>query len=398
MELSRRILDMGYSPIRKLSPYGEAARSKGIKIYHLNIGQPDIETPKEFNDGINNFDGKVLKYAPSQGITELIKSFISYYKQWNIEFQEDELLITNGGSEAISFALTAICDITDEIIVPEPFYTNYAGFAEGVGVKIVPFMTKAEEGFHLPSRDIIESKISNKTKAIMLSNPGNPTGVIYTKNEIRMIADICKKHNLFFISDEVYREFVYDDLEYTSALYMEDIKDNVVLIDSISKRYSACGARIGLIASKNKSLINQILKLCQARLCVATIEQLGAANLINTPKEYFDQVKKEYENRRNLVYDKLSTIKGVVCEKPNGAFYIIAKLPIKSGDDFAKWMLTDFNHNNATVMVAPASGFYATDGLGEDEIRISYCLNTDDLTNAMDILKIALEEYLVKAN
>lgn len=397
MELSRRILDMGYSPIRKLSPYGEAAKNKGIKIYHLNIGQPDIETPKEFNDGISNFDDKVLKYAESQGITKLIKSFISYYKQWNIEFQEDELLITNGGSEAISFALTAICDITDEIIVPEPFYTNYAGFAEGVGVKIVPFITKAEEGFHLPSKEIIESKISNRTKAIMLSNPGNPTGVIYTKDEIRMIADICKEHNLFFISDEVYREFVYDDLEYTSALYMEDIKDNVVLIDSISKRYSACGARIGLIASKNKSLINQILKLCQARLCVATIEQLGAANLINTPKEYFDQVKKEYEIRRNLVYDKLSTIKGVVCEKPNGAFYIIAKLPIKSGDDFAKWMLTDFTFNNETVMVAPASGFYATDGLGEDEIRISYCLNTDDLTNAMDILKIALDEYLTKA-
>ncbi|WP_040194412.1 pyridoxal phosphate-dependent aminotransferase [Clostridium culturomicium] len=396
MELSRRILNMGFSPIRKLAPYGDAAKNKGIKVYHLNIGQPDIETPKEFTDGLNNYDDKVLKYAQSQGIPDLIRSFISYYKQWNIDFQEDELLVTNGGSEAVSFALTAICDINDEIIVPEPFYTNYAGFAEGVGVKIVPFITKAEEGFHLPSRDIIERKITNKTRAIMLSNPGNPTGVIYTKAEIRMIADICKSHNLFLISDEVYREFVYDGLEYTSALYMEDVKDNVVLIDSISKRYSACGARIGLIASKNKALINQTLKLCQARLCVATIEQLGAANLINTPKEYFDKVKNEYEERRNLVYNKLSKIDGVVCEKPNGAFYIIAKLPIKSSDDFAKWMLTDFTHNNATVMVAPASGFYATDGLGEDEIRISYCLNTEDLSNAMDILSLALNKYLEK--
>ena len=224
MELSRRILNMGFSPIRKLAPYGDAAKNKGIKVYHLNIGQPDIETPKEFTDGLNNYDDKVLKYAQSQGIPDLIRSFISYYKQWNIDFQEDELLVTNGGSEAVSFALTAICDINDEIIVPEPFYTNYAGFAEGVGVKIVPFITKAEEGFHLPSRDIIERKITNKTRAIMLSNPGNPTGVIYTKAEIRMIADICKSHNLFLISDEVYREFVYDGLEYTQLFIWKMLK------------------------------------------------------------------------------------------------------------------------------------------------------------------------------
>lgn len=396
MELSKRIMNMDYSPIRKLAPYGEVAKSNGLKIYHLNIGQPDIETPKEFIDALKTFDDKVLKYAQSQGIADLIKSFITYYKQWNIDFQESEILVTNGGSEAISFALTAICDVNDEIIVPEPFYTNYAGFAEGVGVKIVPFITKAEDGFHLPSQSVLENKITNKTKAIMISNPGNPTGVIYTKDEIRMLADICKKYNLFFISDEVYREFVYDDLEYTSPLYLEDIKDRVVLIDSISKRYSACGARVGLIASKNQNLINQILKLCQARLCVATIEQIGATNLINTPKEYFNRVKIEYEQRRNLVYEKLSSINGVVCKKPNGAFYIIAKLPIKSGDDFAKWLLTDFNFNNSTVMVAPASGFYATKGLGEDEIRISYCLNTKDLSNAMDILGIALKEYIRK--
>ncbi len=394
MEFSRRILDMEYSPIRKLATYGEAAKNRGIKIYHLNIGQPDIETPKEFIDGVNSYDEKVLKYTQSQGTNPLINSFIKYYKEWDINFEDDEMLITNGGSEAISFALTAICDPGDEVIVPEPFYTNYAGFAEGASVKAVPFITKAEDGFHLPSKEVIKAKITPRTRAIMLSNPGNPTGVIYSKDEIRMIADICKEYNLFFISDEVYREFIYDGLAYTSALYMEDVQDRVVLIDSISKRYSACGARIGLVASKNKSLIAQILKLCQARLCSPTIEQLGAANLINTPNEYFVAVKNEYEVRRNLVFEKLSKMPGVICKKPSGAFYIIAKLTIKSGDDFAKWMLTDFNYNNKTVMVAPANGFYATKGLGEDEIRISYCLNTEDLSDAMDILEKALKEYI----
>lgn len=394
MEFSRRILDMEYSPIRKLTPYGEAAKNKGIKIYHLNIGQPDIETPKEFIDGVNSYDENVLKYTQSQGTSPLINSFINYYKQWGINFEEDEILITNGGSEAISFALTAICDPNDQVIVPEPFYTNYAGFAEGASVKAVPFITKAEEGFHLPEIEVIKAKITPRTKAIMLSNPGNPTGVIYTKKEIRMIADLCKEHNLFFISDEVYREFIYDGLSYTSALYMDDVQDRVILIDSISKRYSACGARIGLVASKNKALISQILKLCQARLCSPTLEQLGAANLINTPKEYFAAVKNEYEIRRNLVFEKLSKIPGVICKKPSGAFYIIAKLPIKSGDDFAKWLLTDFNYNNKTVMVAPANGFYATKGLGSNEIRISYCLNTDDLSDAMDILENALKIYI----
>lgn len=394
MEFSKRILDIGYSPIRKLAAYGESAKNKGIKIYHLNIGQPDIETPKEFINGINKYEETVLKYAQSQGISPLINSFIEYYKQWGINFNEDEMLITNGGSEAISFALTAICDVDDQVIIPEPFYTNYAGFAGSVGVKVIPFLTKAEEGFHLPPRESIEAKITSRTKAIMLSNPGNPTGVIYTESEIRMVADICKKFNLYFISDEVYREFVYDGLAYTSPLHMEDIIDKVILIDSISKRYSACGARIGLVASKNKMLINQILKLCQTRLCVPTLEQLGATNLINTPKEYFEAVKREYEGRRDVVYEKLSKIPGVICEKPNGAFYIIVKLPVKSGDDFAKWLLTDYNYENKTVMVAPANGFYATKGLGEDEIRISYCLNSEDLSDAMDILEKALDEYI----
>ncbi|WP_346888505.1 pyridoxal phosphate-dependent aminotransferase [Clostridium sp. UBA1056] len=394
MEFSKRILAMGYSPIRKLAPYGAEATRKGIKIYHLNIGQPDIETPKEFMEGVNNYKDDVLKYAQSQGIDEAIDSFIKYYKEWNIDFLSDEILITNGGSEAISLALTAICDVDDEVIIPEPFYTNYAGFAQGVGVKVVPFITKAEDGFHLPAKEVITSKITSRTKAIMISNPGNPTGVVYTEDEIRMLADICKENNLFFIADEVYREFVYDGLKYTSALYMKDIADRVILIDSISKRYSACGARIGIVASKNKELISQIMKMCQVRLCVPTIEQLAAANLINTPKEYFINVKKEYEARRDIMFEKLSKMPGVICEKPTGAFYIVAKLPIKSGEDFAKWLLTNYNYNNKTVMVAPAEGFYATEGLGMDEIRLSYCLNTEALADAMDILEKALDEYM----
>lgn len=394
MNISKRILDMQFSPIRKLTPYAEEAKKKGTKVYHLNIGQPDIVTPNTFFQGIDNFNETVLKYANSQGIDNLIDSFIKYYKTWDINFDKDEIMITNGGSEAILFALMAICDVGDEIIIPEPFYTNYNGFSEAAGVNVVPFITKAEEGFHLPARETITSKITKKTRAILISNPGNPTGVVYTYDEVRMLADIAKEYDLYIIADEVYREFVYDSLKFTSALHLDDILDRVILIDSISKRYSACGARIGLVASKNKQLINQILKLCQSRLCCPTIEQLAAANLINTPQEYFDEVKKEYEKRRNIMHEGLSSISGVICEKPTGAFYIMAKLPIKDADDFAKWILTDFSYDNKTVMFAPAEGFYATEGLGKNEIRLSYCLNCEDLKDAMNILAAALKQYI----
>lgn len=393
MKLSNRISNMQFSPIRKLSPYADIAAKNNIKVYHLNIGQPDIITPEGFFNAINNFDEKVLAYSSSQGINKLIESFIEYYKKWNIHLEKDEIMITNGGSEAILFALMTICDAGEEIIIPEPFYTNYNGFAEAAGVNVVPFITKAEEGFHLPKKEVITSKITNKTRAILVSNPGNPTGVVYSEKEIRMLADIAKEYNIYIIADEVYREFVYDNLKYTSAMYMTDILDRVILIDSISKRYSACGARIGLVASKNKELINQILKLCQSRLCVPTIEQLASANLINTPESYFKEVKEEYQNRRNILYDSLCGIEGVVCRKPTGAFYIVAKLPVKSAEDFAKWMLTDFNYDGKTVMVAPAEGFYATPGLGQDEIRISYCINSEELKDAMKILGIAIEDY-----
>lgn len=384
---------MQFSPIRKLIPLGDNAKDKGIKVYHLNIGQPDIDTPRTFIEGLRNYDEKVLKYANSQGLSELIDSFRKYYKEWDINFDKDDIIITNGGSEAITFALMAICDPEDEIIIPEPFYTNYNSFSAIVDAKVVPFQTKAEDGFHLPKKEEIISKITDKTRAIMISNPGNPTGVVYTKEEIRMLGDIAKQFNIYLIADEVYREFVYDNLEYTSALYLEDVLDRVILIDSVSKRYSACGARIGLLASKNKDLMSGVLKLAQSRLCVPTIEQLACANLINTPKSYFNDVLKEYEKRRNILYEKLSMIPGVICEKPNGAFYVVAKLPIKSGEDFAKWLLTDFNYNNKTVMVAPAEGFYATEGLGKDEIRISYCINSSALEEAMDILAVAIKEY-----
>lgn len=394
MNISKRVLNMQFSPIRKLTPFAETAKENGVKVYHLNIGQPDIITPDTFYSGVKTFNENVLKYANSQGIDTLIDSFIEYYKKWDINFEKDEIMITNGGSEAIQFALMAICDVGDQIIIPEPFYTNYNGFSQAAGVDVVPFITKAEEGFHLPAKEVITSKITDRTRAILVSNPGNPTGVVYTYEEIRMLADIAKEHDIYIIADEVYREFVYDSLKFTSALYMEDILDRVILIDSISKRYSACGARIGLVASKNKELIKQILKLCQSRLCVPTIEQLAAANLINTPDSYFMEVQKEYENRRNIMYEGLSKIPGVICEKPTGAFYIMAKLPIKDADDFAKWILTDFSYENRTVMFAPAEGFYATEGLGKDEIRLSYCLNSQDLKDAVNILALALEKYI----
>jgi len=394
MKLSKRIDAMQFSTIRKLAPFADEAKLRGVSVYHLNIGQPDINTPDTFMEGMKHYTDKVLKYVDSRGTDPLIESFIKYYKEWDIEFTKDEIMITNGGSEAIMFSFMAICDPGEEIIVPEPFYTNYNGLADVASVKIVPFITKAEDGFHLPSKEEITSKITSKTRAIMVSNPGNPTGVVYTEAEIRMLADIAKENDIFLIADEVYREFVYDGLKYTSALYMTDAQNNIILIDSISKRYSACGARIGLVASKNKNLMSEMLKLGQTRLCVPAIEQAAAANLINTPKSYFEEVKNEYQERRNILHKYLSEIPGVVCQKPTGAFYVVAKLPIDNCEDFAKWLLTDFEHNSKTIMVAPAEGFYATKGLGINEIRLSYCLNTTALKDAMEILGIAIAKYI----
>lgn len=394
---SNRVTAMQASPIRKLVPFATAAKADGVKVYHLNIGQPDIKTPRGFFDAVKNFDDEVLEYALSQGIPELIEALQDYYKTYDMHFDKDELLITNGGSEALLFAMMATCDPGDKLLIPEPFYTNYNGFGQCVNVGVAPITTKAENGFHLPSKEEILSKIDDKVKAILLSNPGNPTGAIYSKEELEMIAEIAIEKDLWIISDEVYREFVYDGLEYTSFGNLKQVEDRVIIIDSVSKRYSACGARIGSIASKNKELIAQIMKLCQGRLCVPTLEQIGAVELYKTPVSYFKEVNDEYRKRRDVLYSELMKVDGVICEKPTGAFYVVAKLPVDNAEDFVKWMLTEFRVDNETVMATPAEGFYATPGLGRDEIRLAYILKEEDLRKAAKILKEGLEAY-VKLN
>lgn len=393
MKYSQRIEEMQLSPIRKLVPLAEAAKKTGKKVHHLNIGQPDIETPKEFFEAVKNFDQKVLAYTFSEGIPQLLDSFVKYYKTYNMDFDKKDLVVTNGGSEAILFTLVAVCDYGDEIIIPEPYYTNYNSFAKNVGVKIIPITTKAEDGFKLPSLEEMQAKITPKTKAFLLSNPGNPTGAVYSLEDINKIKDLALKNNLYIIADEVYREFVYDGLEYISFGQIKELEQHVVLTDSISKRYSACGARIGCIASKNKELMAQIMKLCQGRLCVATLDQVGAAKLAEVSPEYMKGAFKEYEKRRDVVYEALKKIDGVICEKPRGAFYIIAKLPIKNAEEFCKYMLTDFDLNGETVMMAPAEGFYGTPGLGLDEVRLSYVLKVEDLEAAMRCLDAGLKAY-----
>lgn len=393
LNLSKRAEMMPASPIRKLVPFAQEAKKKGIKVYHLNIGQPDIKTPDLFFQAIKNFDAPVLAYALSQGDLDLIDSFREYYKKWNIDFAKDEIIITNGGSEAIIMCMMALGDPGDEVLVPEPFYANYNGFACEAGMTVKPITTKAEEGFHLTNKEYIKSLIKPNTKAIMISNPGNPTGAVYTREELVMLGEIAKEHDIFLIGDEVYREFVYDGLKFTSLMDIEGIEDRVIVCDSISKRYSACGARIGCLCSKNKEFMSTIMKFAQARLCAPTIEMIGAAALVNTAKEYFQEVNQEYKKRRDIVYNALKKIPGVICEKPMGAFYVVAKLPVDDAENFAKWMLTDFNVDNATTMVAPAAGFYATPGLGIDEVRLAYVLKPEDLEAAMDILAKGIEAY-----
>jgi aspartate aminotransferase len=318
---------------------------------------------------------------------------IGYYKGYDIHLERQNLIVTNGGSEALSFALMAICDPGDEVLVPEPFYANYNAFASSVNVKLVPITTKAREGFHLPPKADILKKITPLTRGILFSNPGNPTGVIYTKEEMEMIADIALEKDLYVISDEVYREFVYDGLKYTSFGNMKRIEDRVILVDSISKRYSACGARIGCMLSKNDELMAQTMKLAQGRLCVPTLEQVGAVALYKTPRSYLEEVNKEYQARRDILYSKIKEMPGVICQEPKGAFYVVAKLPVDNAEKFVIWMLKDFHVDNETVMMAPAEGFYATPNLGRDEVRLAYVLKKEDLIKAMDILKVGLEAY-----
>lgn len=398
MKFSNRVGSMQASPVRKLVPFATAAKKDGVKVYHLNIGQPDIKTPEGFMKAVRDFDESVLEYADSVGSDELVSAMIEYYKGYDINYEQGEILITNGGSEALLFAMMTLCNPGENILVPEPFYTNYNGFATSVDVQIRPITTKAEEGFHLPSKEKVLASLDENTRAILISNPGNPTGAIYTIEEMQMLAEVAIEKDLWIISDEVYREFVYDGLKYTSFGNLENVADRVIIVDSVSKRYSACGARIGSLASKNREFIAQVLKLCQGRLCVPTLEMIGAAELYKTPKSYLEEVNKEYCKRRDTLYEEIMKIPGVVCEKPTGAFYMVVKLPVENAEDFVIFMLKEFRHNGATTMATPAENFYATPGLGRDEVRLAYILNCDDLKASAECLRLGLEAYKAAGN
>jgi len=394
MKLSDKILSIAHSPIRRFYVYANQAVKDGKKVYFLNIGQPDIKTPQVYYDAINNFKEEVLEYAPSPGIPVMVEAIKKYYARYGMNYQDDEILITTGGSEAIQFTLTAIIDPGDEVIVVEPYYTNYSTFITVTGGKMVPITTVAENGYSYADKELIEKAITPKTKAMIVTSPGNPTGNVLSKDDMRMIADLAKKHGFFIIADEVYREMVYDGREMASMGEFEDAADHVIIIDSISKRFSACGARIGCIVTKNKELFSNLMKLAQGRLSAATLDQVGAAALYNElPATYFDEVKAEYERRRNVCCEELQKIEGIVCEKPAGAFYITAKLPVDNAEDFLVWLLTEFDVNGETVMFAPVEGFYVTPGLGKNEMRIAYVLKEDDLKKAMNIIRLGIEEY-----
>jgi aspartate aminotransferase len=392
-KISNKGNTMPASPIRKLVPFAEAAKKSGKKIYHLNIGQPDIETPEVMMNAIKNTNIKVLEYSHSAGIESYRRKLAGYYHDFNIKLDYSDIIITTGGSEAIEIAMMTCFNAGDELIIPEPFYANYNGFSCAADVTVKPVKSYIETGFALPPIAEFEKLITPKTKGIMICNPGNPTGYLYSREELELLKQLVIKYDLFLLSDEVYREFCYDDKEYVSVMHLEGIDNNVVLLDSISKRYSACGARIGAMVSKNKEVIAAAMKFAQARLSPPTFGQIGAEAAIDTPKEYFTNVKKEYVSRRDLVIASLNKMKGVFAPKPSGAFYCIAKLPIDNADKFCQWLLESFEHEGQTVMLAPATGFYSTKGSGTNEVRLAYVLNKTDLTNAMKCLEKALEVY-----
>ena len=397
IKLSERVLNMQYSPVRKFVPLADKARENGVKIYEFHIGQPDVKTPDSFFNGLIRYQEKIVKYANSQGLNNLLEAFSEYYSRYNLNISKDEIIITNGGSEALQFAMNAICNPGDEVLVPEPYYSNYDSFLRVAGANLVPIITKIEEGYRLPKYEDMVKLITPKTKAILFSNPCNPTGVVLSEREIEDIKRLAKEHDIFIISDEVYRQFIYDDeTKFKSFLTFDDLSDRIILIDSISKHYSACGARIGVIASKNKELITQTLKLCQARLSVSTIEQFAAASLVRGIDVHIDYVNKEYKKRRDLMFEKLSSIEGVIANKPDAAFYIFASLPVDDTDKFAKWLLTDFRSDRKTLMFAPGNGFYSREhaDLGKKEVRFSFCGNNlRDIEDGMRLLKLAIKEY-----
>lgn len=391
--LSDRGNKMPASPIRRLIPYANEAKRKGIEVYHLNIGQPDIPTPPEIFEAIRNFSEEVLPYGPSEGLSETREIIADYFKRYGIDVSPEEVFITTGGSEAIIFSLMAITDPGDEVLIPEPFYTNYNGFAHMCSVKLVPIPTSVEDGFRLPPQDIIEERITQRTRGIIIITPNNPTGTVYTHEEMEMIGRISAKHNLFVFSDEVYREFVFDGRKHTSILEIEGIEERCAVIDSISKRFSACGARIGFVVSRNKKFIDALLRFGQARLCPPTIEQFGAIAGFRYMDRFMEKMVEEYRKRRDVVYEEIKKIEGAFTLKPEGAFYTVVRLPVRNAEDFIVWMLTSFSMEGKTTMVAPANGFYATPGKGEDEVRIAYVLEIEKLKHAMEILRAGIERY-----
>ena len=392
LQVSDRGQQMPSSPIRRLVPYAEAAKRKGIHVYHLNIGQPDVETPPAILNAVRNADITVLEYSHSAGNESYRRKLVQYYKKVGIDVSYDEIIVTTGGSEAILFSFFTCLNPGDEVIIPEPYYANYNGFAVTAGVKVVPITSYIQNGFALPPISDFEKKITEKTKAIIICNPNNPTGYLYSRQEMEALKMICLNHHLFLFSDEAYREFCYDG-EYISALHLRGMEDHVILMDTISKRYSACGARLGAFVTKNKSILAAAMKFAQARLSPPGLAQIMGEAAVDLPNSYFDKPKAEYLSRRDLLVNRLNKIPGVFCPTPGGAFYAIAQLPISDADHFCQWLLEFFSYQNKTVMLAPATGFYGTPGLGKNEVRLAYVLNKKDLSGAIDCLEKALEQY-----
>lgn len=393
MKISERAEMMPSSPIRKLAKYADAAKRNGVHVYHLNIGQPDILTPECALEAVRNIDRKVLEYSPSQGYKSLRTKMVGYYAEYGIDLSPDEIIVTTGGSEAVMFAYMACLNPGDEIIVTDPSYANYMAFAISCGAVVKSVKTSIDDGFRLPPIEKFEEQITDKTKAILICNPNNPTGYLYTRSEMNQIRDLVKKYNLYLFSDEVYREFIYTKQPYISACHLEGIEENVILIDSVSKRYSECGIRIGALITKNKKVREAVMKFCQARLSPPLVGQIIAEASLTTPQEYMDQVYEEYLQRRNFLIDGLNKIPGVYTPTPMGAFYTMVRLPVDDAEKFCEWCLTDFSYEGQTIMMAPGSGFYSTPGAGRDEVRLAYVLNKEDLAKALVVLEKALDEY-----
>ncbi len=392
LQVSQRGQVMPASPIRKLVPYAERAKEKGTVVYHLNIGQPDIETPKLMLDAVRHSDFKILEYSHSAGNESYRRKLVTYYKSVGITVDHNQIIITTGGSEAILFGLMACLDAGDEVIIPEPFYANYNGFAVAAGIKVVPVTASIDNGFALPPIAAFEEKITPRTKGIVICSPNNPTGYLYSDAEMQQLKDIMLKHNLYLFSDEAYREFCYEG-RHVSAMHLKGVDDHVILLDTISKRYSACGGRIGAFVTKNKAVLEAVMKFAQARLSPPGFAQIAGEAAIDLPADYFNAAKAEYQSRRDLIVRRLNAMEGVFCPNPGGAFYAMARLPVDDADLFCQWLLESFSYNNQTVMLAPASGFYSTPGLGRQEIRLAYVLNLNDINNSMDCLERALKAY-----